>query len=347
MRLFYTISLLLIFFASISLVSCSRSSNTIVVSTDTGFDKHTVYMAGYYLDSNKIERAAYWVNGKMTLLNNYNSVATGIFVDGSDVYISGYTYSFGLRNARIYEAVYWKNGIEFSLKTNFPTTNIGGMTASGIFVSNADVYIVGDDKGHATIWKNNVPNTLETKSSVAKSIFISGNDIYVAGLIWKSTACCSIRMATLWKNNIPISLGMGDSEGLSVFVKDKDVFVGGYDDPNPNGVGGHIQAATYWKNGSLVKLDSLNVSNVNAIAFDGKELYVAGNTGLWKNNVPVFFNPGGVTSCNAIYLIDGETFIAGTSIGGINTSNPSVTIWHNNNKFNLPFYGAANGIFVK
>lgn len=335
----------------LTLYSCSKSQNTTnevsPVSTDTGFDKHTVYMAGYYLDSNKIERAAYWVNGKMTLLDKYSSVATGIFVDGSDVYISGYTYSFGLRNSRIYEAVYWKNGVEFSLKSNFPLANIGGMTASGIFVSNGDVYIVGNDKGCATIWKNDIPKTIEIKSSWANSIFVSGTDIYVTGGVWKQTSCCNIRMATLWRNNIPVSLGLGDSEAYSVFVKDNDVFVGGYDDPNPFGVAGHIESAVYWKNSNLVKLDSLNVSNVLAIAYDGKDLYTAGKTALWKNNVPVFLNQGGVTYCRSIFLKDGESFVAGTSVGGLNTGAASVTLWHNSNQFNLPFYGAANAIFVK
>lgn len=331
---------------SIQLMSCSRSSNTLVLSTDTGFDKHTVYMAGYYLDSNKIERAAYWINGKMTLLNKYSSVATGIFVDGSDIYISGYTYSFGLRNTKIYEAVYWKNGVEFSLKTNFPTASIGGMSASGIAVSNGDVYIVGYDKGYATIWKNGVPTTLESKSSWANSIVVSGNDIYVTGAVWKQTSCCNVRIATLWKNNIATSLGLGDSEASSVFVKDNDVFVGGYDDPNPFGTSGHIQAATFWKNGNEVKLDSLNVSNVSAIAYDGKDLYTAGKTAVWKNNVPLFLNPGGITYCTSIFLKDGELFVAGSSVGGQNTSAASVTLWHNTNQFNLPFYGAANAIFV-
>lgn len=346
MRVFYSLGLMFIVITSILLMSCSRSSNTLVVSTDTGFDKHTVYMAGYYLDSNKIERAAYWVNGKMTLLENYNSVATGIYVDGTDIYVSGYTYSIGLRNSRDYSAVYWKNGVRISLSTLYPQS-IGGMLSYGIFVSKGDIYIVGEDRGHATIWKNNLPFTLETKSSVAKSIYISGNDIYVAGLIWKTTACCSIRMATLWKNNIPTSIGLGDSEAFSVFVKDNDVFVGGYDDPNPFGIGGHFQSATYWKNGNLVRLDSLNVSNVSAIAFDGKDLYAAGHTALWKNKVPVFFNPGGSTYCNSIFLIDGESFVAGSSVGGLNTGAATVTLWHNNNQFNLPFYGAANSIFVK
>ena len=117
-------------FVIIIALSCSKTQNpskeSLPVYTDTGFDKHTVYMAGYYLDSNSTERAAYWVNGKMTLLDNYSSVATGIFVDGSDIYVSGYTYSFGLRNSRNYEAVYWKNNVKIPLNTLYPQS-IGGI----------------------------------------------------------------------------------------------------------------------------------------------------------------------------------------------------------------------------
>src|SRR4051812_29543614 len=73
-----------------------------------------------------------------------------------------------------------------------------------------DVYIAGDTvtpsgKIVAVYWKNGVPISLTDGSkeeSLATSIFVSGRDVYVAGVKDSS----GIGVATYWKNGSPIHL---------------------------------------------------------------------------------------------------------------------------------------------
>ncbi|VBB44231.1 conserved exported hypothetical protein [uncultured Paludibacter sp.] len=79
-----------------------------VVGTD-------VYAVGYYQkqSSSSIYTACYWKNGTITELEE-GAFAYGIFIDGSDVYVTG---AIGIYAAS-YKACYWKNGERVMLKNN-------------------------------------------------------------------------------------------------------------------------------------------------------------------------------------------------------------------------------------
>ena len=72
-----------------------------------------VYAVGFYNRNNSNSTghtACYWKNGKLIVLEE-NAQANGIYIDGTDIYVSG---SIG-RVPIEYRACYWKNGIRIDL----------------------------------------------------------------------------------------------------------------------------------------------------------------------------------------------------------------------------------------
>ena len=100
------------------------------------------------------------------------------------VYVSGAT---AIPNAAYsYVATYWVNGAATVLPLPSGAT---GSSATGIAVSNGDVYVVGNavEAGGdtAAYWVNDTLETLPTPSgwtdSLANAITVSGSDVYIAG----------------------------------------------------------------------------------------------------------------------------------------------------------------------
>jgi hypothetical protein len=104
-----------------------------------------VYVAGILPDT--MYAGGYWKNGVWNSINNGLFQPTSIAAFGSDIYITGNTYS---RTATTYsqQGAYWKNG---SL-VNFPLA--GSVTA--IAVNGTDTYVLGVDVkfNNNVIWKN-------------------------------------------------------------------------------------------------------------------------------------------------------------------------------------------------
>jgi hypothetical protein len=104
-------------------------------------------------------------------------------------------------------------------------------TATSIAVSGADVYVAGTEwngnsyqiqgstyvyrKSVAKYWKNGkvVNLTDGAEDAVAKSIAISGTDVYVAGTV--------NGYATYWKNGVAVKLSNVESEANSIFLVKK------------------------------------------------------------------------------------------------------------------------------
>lgn len=72
--------------------------------------------------------AVFWKNGTLNILDNSsdNTIASAIAISGTDVYIAG---------TKTTNAIYWKNGIEYSL------SNSGDTRATGIAINGSDIYI--------------------------------------------------------------------------------------------------------------------------------------------------------------------------------------------------------------
>ncbi len=86
-----------------------------------------VYLAGYYDngDTSTYNIACYWKNGVKTDLTTEESIATSIYIEGSDVYITGVLF-YGYAGKTV---CYWKNGVRTDV-----ASNIGGYSKS-IFVT--------------------------------------------------------------------------------------------------------------------------------------------------------------------------------------------------------------------
>ena len=111
----------------------------------------------------------------------------------------------------------------------------------------------------------------------ANSIFVIGNDIYVAGY---KTDSNRVWYATYWKNSVAYNLtnGIDAAYAKSIYVSGNDVYVLG--SQNING----IENVKCWKNGNEINLlvgakriiaGSIFVSNGN--------MYIAGTE--WNDNV--------------------------------------------------------------
>ena len=222
--------------------------------------------------------ATVWKNGSPLALTGYGSVGlvdsakyanrfyadyvNGIFVSGSDVYVSGGTTYQSAAHAR-----YWKNGNPVDLAGSLTYVTAGNSSgfpqSTGIFVAGNDVYVSGLQQTSvgwpvAIYWKDGSPVFLSTDSlsgSVANAVFAAGSDVYVVG--WQNINNYS--RAMVWKNGTPTALTGNDtsSQANSVIVAGSDVYVAGVTWVAP---GNYV--ATYWKNGSPVFLTDPSHSTI-------------------------------------------------------------------------------------
>lgn len=166
---------------AVSLNKCIEATNITVNNGD-------VYVSGICTD-NGGPKAAYWKNGVLTILGEYSgSRAHAIFVQGNDVYVSGYNH--------LYKATYWKNGVPVT----FPTTYESRLDA--IMVKGTDVYCSGyeDEGGTGKItisyWKNGIKTQVAngiSDGAGGDQLIIQGNDVY--------TTQAGLKTAAYWKNN--------------------------------------------------------------------------------------------------------------------------------------------------
>jgi sulfur transfer complex TusBCD TusB component (DsrH family) len=174
----------------------------------------------YAAGSDTVGDAVYWKNGVLHVVAHgyYPAASSGtdpgafcIAVSGNDVYVGGYN----INNM----AVYWKNGIETRLVPTLAGSFVSAV--NGLFVAGNDVYataylIVPGNGGEnaPAYWKNGVEVDLPLNgatSGYARSIFVSGSDVYAAG--WTSSAG-----AVYWKNGVETVLSTGGSAN-SIFVE--------------------------------------------------------------------------------------------------------------------------------
>ena len=190
--------------------------------TTQGTDVYVVGYEKYQVGNDFIKKAKYWKNELEIELPSQaeNSIANGIKVAGTNVYIIGQEYPTNNSSSK---AVIWKNLVATTLSnTNFYAN------AKSIFIDGQDVYVAGiesdSQNAHlfAKIWKNgtasNVISDIST-SSDANAIFVLNNDIYVVGSLLNYP---SNVVAKLWKNGQEIKDVFSDPIGTSfnaIFVK--------------------------------------------------------------------------------------------------------------------------------
>jgi hypothetical protein len=270
--------------------------------------------------------------------------------------------------------VYWKDTVQYSLAT-VPNTNGRGY---GVALLNNDVYVVGYALSTAAYWKNSVQVDVADGRVVteAKTITISGNDVYIGGrdvsaggnlaVYWKngvrsilssSSALSNVNSiaisgsdvyaagfigdtAVYWVNGVKTNLPhTGYSLATSIVLSGTDIFIGGTD----NG------AAVYWKNGIKTILPSTAPALASSMIISGTDIHIAGvengsNATYWKNGVKTVLSTT-ASAGNSIALFGDDVYICGWYLS-------NAVYWKNGIRKTLRSYSAgglieATGIVVK
>lgn len=255
-----------------------------------------------------------------------------------DVYVVGHTYA-----PETGEACLWKNGAKQKLGE--------GYEALSVCVSDTNVYVAGNNIANGNvpyIWKNGIKQELNGGSGkYAKSIYVSGNDVYVAG--YKFNGSVKER-AILWENGVQKILPAWDYDddtpmnayANSVFVYNNDVYVAGQS---------NIGGICIWKNGikqALLSSGTDMVSYANSIFVYNGDVYVAGyiwgeqgyeidQAYLWKNGERVLL--GDNSSANSVFVYNDNVYVTGYSNG-------QACLWKNGVKEILKDGNVGNSVFV-
>lgn len=176
-------------------------------------------------------------------------------------------------------------------KEILPEKETKDISTTSVFVAGDDVYVAGKSNGVATLWKNGKELALNGANlgSLAYSVYVSGNDVYVAGTLNDNGYNSK---AALWKNGMPVTLENLNEKTMakSVFVSGNDVYVAGTSlDRNT-----YKTKATLWKNGKAVFLtDGSVAAEVSALFVSGDDVYIAGYldvVGLWGQEAVLWKN---------------------------------------------------------
>lgn len=261
------------------------------LATDIVVANWDVYVSGEAQTSKGQWYAKYWKNGMAVLLtdttsSSFFSRATGIEVQGEDVYVSGEHFN-GTRRV----ATYWKNGVAVEMGDGKLESY-----ATDIFLSGNDVYVSGGvivdplkRTSEARYWKNGIE--VKLAGTYASAISVVGSDVYVSGKFGETPH--------YYKNDKRISLKEGSIMATS------DIMAG----PNELYIAG---PGMYWNSDTKVNLDGGSVYSLFAL---DKQVYTGGFVGVdgiyvaryWKNGVAFDITDGtnnaGVTS---VFVVDNE-----------------------------------------
>ncbi len=180
----------------------------------------------------------------------------------------------------------------------------GSSEANFVYVSGDDVYIAGRNALRATLWKNGTAQQLSEMNSFARSVYVAGNDVYVAGMVNDEEY---VPHATIWKNGTATTLSNNSSYINSVAVLAGDVYAVG----DEMGVDNNMYA-TLWINGVAQRLSD-NPSEAKSVHISENDVYIAWNGDgayIWKNgtNRMISNNAAGV---NNVYASGDDVYAAG------------------------------------
>lgn len=245
--------------------------------------KKSVYIAGYVTGDNG-QMPVYWKDGEIVYITDIpyggtRARASNIYVDGSDVYVSGavlFHHAY---------PVYWKNGKAFALPVL--AGHRGTSVPLPINVSNGNVFVFGhfhrlrtptnaDTSEIPVYWKNG--ELVQILSSDSDRGYSFGGTLfngvpYTAGAFVEGT----LYTPAVWADKKRQKLPMIDEQlyGMAhdVFVDNSGVYVAGwtFQSENPPDPKAFLRAVPgYWVNGARVDLPTIN--NKPAYA---REIFVA------------------------------------------------------------------------
>jgi len=251
-----------------------------------------------------------------------------VFTTAHDIYVGGYQH---IGSGTVEVATIWKNGIATTL-----TSGVYDAYVTSVFVSGQDVYAVGTETQigpagltpYAMLWKNGVPTRLSDKWSGAKSVYVSGTDVYVGG--------AEDSYAAFWKNGVVtvLSSGAADYGAINgVFVYGTDVYLAG---------GSALSGAYVWKNGIVTTLGSSTPGNsvsLRGIFVSNGDVYVTGIinqvpnqdvAAVWKNGVSTSLTNGNFYSyAQAVYVVNNDVYVTGIESDGTGLNTIRGKVWKN------------------
>ena len=233
-------------------------------------DGDDIHIAGDVVESN-ILVPAYWKNNVEQILPTVGGrgTASGIALDGNDVYVSGSdSEEFGANQM----AKFWKNNEPTGIvKSDYYTSS------SSLMVIDGDIYIGGaitstvSPNSIPTYWKNGGENIMsgDRLNSNIIDMEMEGPDLYALGF---ATDYSEI---VYWKNNelVPVANAGNPAFAKSISVSGTDVFIAGNDVST-------VSKARLWKNGigeDVFEYDPLvdDSQAVKVISMDGNVIVLA------------------------------------------------------------------------
>lgn len=243
-----------------------------------------------------------------------------------------------------------------------------------------NVYVVGRKGGEAFLWNN---GELPLDMAIAKSVFVSGKDVYIAGNQYSG----GLKSGKLWKNGVKQDLfrtsanavfvngndvyvvgGLGylwingssyalsersstdDCEAYSVFVDGNDVYVAGKIYYNP----------VLWKNGEAQRLGNSNGVPVS-VYVQGNDVYAVGDAyeggilyaTLWKNGIEQRLS-NKPSVARSVFVFGNDVYVVGSIFDYRTFGNPYtvyhneyVAVWKNGvEEDQYPHFGRANSVYV-
>ena len=322
----------------------------------------SIFVSGYYSFATSVSNGILWKNGEKYEMKDvyYRDNYRSVFVYDGDVYVAGSrrnsagTYDFS-------QPALWKNG---GIQTLEMDANGKGGDARDVFVTGGDVYVVGlvnflrsgttNSYYHrAALWKNGKLQLLTNNTfdnPYASSVFVQGNDVYVAGVTDGTIDFKTVYLPSLWKNGQLQQLSNKAGWAESIFVAGGNVYVAGSIENGTISGGLPKYAPVLWKNGEVQILDSDNLGFAHSVCVAGQDVYVAdSDSRIWKNGVKVFEHETG--SLYSVFVYNNDVYAAGyeevpVQIGTRDES----TLWKNGERQELPKTGydeVAYSVFVK
>jgi hypothetical protein len=243
-----------------------------------------------------------------------------------------------------------------SCKKNGGNDNGGNPSGKTVYVAG---YTTSAGKTLCTVWKNGTQAndlTDETNNAAGNSVFMAGNDVYVAGTVY---AAGKQSAAAVWKNGKIINTftdGTYLADAYSVYVSGSDVYVAG----DENKTQSSSPVAKVWKNGALLYPlggGGTGQSTAQSIFVSGNDVYVAGvESGVtqtpamngwiakvWKNGALLYVLPNINTAGAAlsVYVSGSDVYVAGYERNAANTS--MARVWKNG----TVLYPLTNGTYAE
>ena len=208
-----------------------------------------------------------------------------------------------------------------------------------------DVYVVGTktitggaihNPFGAVLWKNGEASVLAdggASSASASSVFVSGNDVYVAGIVGNAPMG-EVAVAS-WKNGELQELTDRDCNRIatSLAVSGSDVYITGCAFPDLDA----LREGVLWKNGKPEVLTKrFNDAIANSVFVSGSDVYVVGKEDgkakLWKNEKAEELKNGDDVVANSVFVSGNDVYVAGSRKDGADWD---AVLWQNDELMEL------------